>query len=156
MSLPFTEPFSLILDFSDVNDSQSAIISWNAANDSSLTPDGSLTYSLTVTSTNTQNQVFKSQASHYVFSALEDSPPCEVYNFSVTATYVGATYTGAGCSVPSSVLSRMLPSLPDISRLHSVQNVSVEKQLGEVIMSVYFQVHTWAVYPLSLGKSFEI
>ena len=142
MSLPFTEPFALIVDSSDVNESQSANISWNAANDSSLIPDGSLTYLLTVTSANTPNQVFETQASNYVFSASEGALPCEVYNFSVTATYVGATYTGAGCSVPSPVLSRMLPSLPDISRLQSSQNFSLEKQLGEVIMSVYFQVHT--------------
>ena len=77
---------------------------------------------------------------YHVFTAPEDAPPCEVYNFSVTATYVGATYTGAGCRVLSPVLSTMLPSLPDIKRLESSLNHSLEKQSGEVTLSVYFEV----------------
>jgi hypothetical protein len=52
--------------------------------------------------------------STYYFTAPEGAPPCEVYNFSVTATYVGATYTGAGCRVSSSVISTTLPSPPSI------------------------------------------
>ena len=152
----FTEPVPLILDYSDGRDSQLAILSWSAANTSSQTPNESLTYSLTVTSTNTQHQFFQTQESHYIFTAPEDAPPCEVYNFSVTATYVGATYTGDGCSVPSQVLSRMLPSLPDISRPESSQNFSLQKQSGGVTLSVYFQVHTWPAYLLSMGKYFEI
>jgi hypothetical protein len=56
---------------------------------------------------------------HYHFTAPKGAPPCEVYNFSVTATYVGATYTGAGCSVPSIANMIMLPSLPNIGRLES-------------------------------------
>jgi hypothetical protein len=55
--------------------------------------------------------------STYHFTTPEGAPPCEVYNFSVTATYVGATYTGAGCSVPSPVISTMLPSPPSIDQL---------------------------------------
>ena len=125
-----------------MNHSQSANISWNVANDSSLAADGGLMYSLTVTSTNTQEQVFKAKASHHVFSAPENAPPCEVYNFSVTATYVGATYAGAGCSVPSPVLSRTLPLLPDVSRLQSSQNFSLERRSRKVVLSVYFEVHT--------------
>ena len=78
---------------------------------------------------------------YHVFTAPEDAPPCEVYNFSVIATYVGATYTGAGCSVPSPVLSTMLPSLPDIKRLESSLNHSLEKQSGEVTLTVYFEVN---------------
>ena len=39
---------------------------------------------------------------HYNISAPEGAPPCEVYNFSIIAMYVDATYTGAGCSIPSS------------------------------------------------------
>ena len=54
------------------------------------------------------NEVFLLNESFYFFTAPEGAPPCEIYNFSVIATYVGATYTGAGCSVPSPVLSDSL------------------------------------------------
>ena len=64
-------------------------------------------------------------SNYYYFTAPEDAPLCEVYNFSVTATYVGATYTGAGCSIPSPVLSRMLPSLPNVDELESSLSYSL-------------------------------
>ena len=94
------------------------------------------------TTNNTPLRSFQTQEWFYEFYGPEDANYCEVFNFSVTATYVGATYTGAGCSVHSPVLSRMLPSIPDISRMQSSQEASVEKQSGEVVLSVYFQVHT--------------
>ena len=75
-------------------------------------------------------------ASHYHFIAPEGAPPCEVYNFSVTATYDGATYTGAGCSVPSPVISTMLPSLPNISQLESSLHYSLMKEGKEKIIFI--------------------
>ena len=39
-----------------------------------------------------------------MFTAPEGAPHCEVYSFSVTATYVSATYTGTSRSVRSPVL----------------------------------------------------
>ena len=66
------------------------------------------------------NKVHSWRVELYIMSPLtthEGAPPCEVYNFSVTATYVGVTYTGAGCSVPGPVISTMLPSLPNLERL---------------------------------------
>ena len=47
---------------------------------------------------------YKLSDPYYAFTAPEGAPPCEVYNFFVTATYDidGVTYTGAGCSVQSS------------------------------------------------------
>ena len=78
--------------------------------------------------------------SYYYFTAPEGAPPCEVYNFSVTATSVGATYTGAGCSVPSPVLSTMLPSLPNISRLESSLNYVLQKQSTAFVIEVSFEV----------------
>ena len=81
--------------------------------------------------------------SNYVFTAPDNAPPCEVYNFSVTATPVGATYTGDGCttSVSSPVLSRMLPSLPDISMLEASLKHSLEKlQSGKFLLDVSFTV----------------
>ena len=100
-------------------------------------------YTLTiVTGHNTQSQILQLDQPYYVFmnNASEGIPPCEVYNFSVTATYVGATNTGAGCSVPSSVISRMLPSLPDISGLVSSINVSLENQSTRITLTTSFQV----------------
>ena len=100
-------------------------------------------YTLTVKNSSTCVLSLLLHESFYVFTAPEGAPHCEVYNFSVTVTYVGATYTGDGCSVPSPVLSRMLPSLPNIDELESSLNYSLEKQAtGEVILSAYFQVFT--------------
>ena len=86
------------------------------------------------------SQMISLNESHYHFTAAEGAPPCEVYNFSVTATYVGATYTGAGCSVPSPVLSTMLPSLPNISQLESSIHYSLMKEGKEEIFILSFEV----------------
>ena len=96
---------------------------------------------LTVTSSNTQPQILQLDQPYYVFTASEDAPPSEVYNFSVTATYVSATYTGAGCSVPSPLLSRMLPSLPDIQTVESSIEYSLEKSSdSSIVLNVSFMV----------------
>ena len=78
--------------------------------------------------------------SYYYFTAPEGAPPCEMYNFSVTATYAGATYTGAGCSVPSPMLSTVLPSLPNISRLDSSLDYVLTKQITGFALSISFEV----------------
>ena len=80
--------------------------------------------------------------STYHFTAPEGAPPCEIYNFSVTATYIGATNTayGAGCSVSSPVLSTMLPSLPNISQLESSIRYSLRKEGMEEIFILSFEV----------------
>ena len=81
--------------------------------------------------------------SYYHFTAPEGAPPCEVYNFSVTATYVGATYTGAGCSVPSFVNNNMimLPSLPSIGRLESSLMYSLVQNSEKYTLNVSFEVN---------------
>jgi hypothetical protein len=78
--------------------------------------------------------------SYYHFTAPEGAPPCEVYNFSITATYVGATYTGAGCSLPSPVISTMLPSLPDINYLSDSITYHLVRLSQGLTLSVYFEV----------------
>ena len=113
------------------NDEQSINISWINRNESNRL------YLLTVVNSVNQQWTFTTQEPYLHFTAPEGAPPCEVYNFSITATYIGATYTGAGCSVPSPVLSTMLPSLPLIGNL---QSYSIEKQAGEAVLTVYFQV----------------
>ena len=85
-------------------------------------------YILTVSSVSTQPFSFLVEETHYEFTAPKSAPACEVYNFSVTATYVGATYTGAGCSEPSPVISRMPPSLPDVVNLESSLNYKLKKE----------------------------
>ena len=85
-------------------------------------------HTVTVTSSVTSPLMFNTTTLEYLlFTAPGDAPPCEVYNFSVTATPVGATYTGDDCSVPSPVLSRMLPSLPDRDELYKLLEYTVEK-----------------------------
>ena len=96
-------------------------------------------YNLMVINGVNKQWIFNPQETYHIFTAPEGAPPCEVYNFSITATYVGATYTGAGCSVPSPVLSTTLPSLPFIGDLQPY-NFSIEKQAGEAVLTVYFQV----------------
>ena len=78
--------------------------------------------------------------SYYHFTAPEGAPPCEVYNFSVTATYVGATYTGAGCSVPSNAIEMMLPSLPNIASLESSLMYSLVQNSKQFILNISFEV----------------
>ena len=114
---------------------QAINISWNP-----VIQDPNLLYTLSVKSVNTNPQLLHVQESYLVFAALESSPPCEVYNFSVAATYVGATYTGDGCSVPSPVISRMLPSQPDISNLESSLNHSLEKTSNRITFQAIFEV----------------
>ena len=96
-----------------------------------------------------QSQILNLNRTYYVFTAPEGAPPCEVYNFSITGTYVGATYTGAGCSVPSPVLSTMLPTLPNISRLESSLNFVLSKKFGDLSLHISFEVsvHNAALAP---------
>ena len=123
---------SLILQTEEMsNAEQSMNISWVDPNESNRL------YLLTAVNSINQQWTFTTQEPYLHFIAPEGAPPCEIYNFSVTATYVGATYTGAGCSVPSPMLSTMLPSLPLIGDL---QSYSIEKQEGEAVLMVYFQV----------------
>ena len=95
-------------------------------------------YHFKVIGQNTQSYSILLNESFMVFTAPEGAPPCEVYKFSVTAAYVGATYTGAGCSVSSSVINRMLPSLPDQRILGSSLEYSLDKHgTGDVTLKLF-------------------
>ena len=98
------------------------------------------TFSLTV-NYGSSSQVIPLNESYYLFTVPNSAPSCEVYNFSVTATYVGATYTGAGCSLPSPVLSIMLPPLPDIDHVESsLSFLLTKKPNGSVVLQVLLSV----------------
>ena len=100
------------------------------------------TYNLTVKSSSPYSQSFQlNNTNHYIFTAPKGSKPCDVFNFSVIATYIGASYTGADCSVPSMTPNMMLPSLPDAKIIESTLKYSLEKMLDEgVKLSVSFEV----------------
>ena len=120
---------------------QSINISWSPLSLESLA--GNQTQYILSVTTDDSTETFLSYEPYYIFTNHEGAPPCEVYNFSVTATYVGATYTGAGCSEPSPVISRMLPTIPEITKLESSIDYSLiksEQSSGEVILTVNFKV----------------
>ena len=94
---------------------------------------------LTISHGSTSNNVSLTE-SYYHFIAPESAPPCEVYNFSVTATYIGATYTGAGCSVPSNAIEMMLPSLPNVTSLESSLVYSLVQNSKQFILNISFEV----------------
>ena len=98
-------------------------------------------FSLTVSHGSSSKTIFVDE-SFYFFNAPPNAPLCEVYNFSVTATYVGATYTGDSCSVPSPVISTMLPGpLPDINNLLSSTTYELTKKAnGEITLLVSLMV----------------
>lgn len=108
------------------------------------TRDINETFKLTVISTNTQPLLLELDERSYVFSSPDGTPPCEIYNISVLATYheiAGVTYTGPGCSVSTRVLQRMLPSLPDISKLESSLTYTLKKDSsGNVTLRLFFSV----------------
>ena len=113
-------------------------ISW-VSNLASLAAEG-VSYNLTIShGSSSDSRLISLNESTYHFTVPEGAPPCEVYNFSVTATNVGTTYTG--CSVPSPVLSTMLPSLPDIRSLSDGISYHLVKLSRELtLISVYFEV----------------
>ena len=118
-------------------------ISWSHLMSSSLSLASIAThdvyYNLTISYGSSSQEIFLNE-SNYHFTAREGTPPCEVYNFSVTASHVGATYTGSGCSVPSPVLSTMLPSLPNIKYFCDSISYHLVKLSQGITLSVYFKV----------------
>ena len=139
-------PFTLVVKM----DMHSTNISWSQVLPVVTASNVMQTFSLTV-SHGSHTDTISLNESYYHFTAPESAPPCEVYNFSVTATYVGATYTGAGCSVPSPVLSRMLPSLPDIDVLEPSLNYSLTKQPERgVFLCTSFLVSCFIQLPVTI------
>ena len=70
----------------------------------------------------------------YYISTVEDPSPCDVYSFQVTAV------NDAGASEPSEIITRNLPSLPDLSSVEDSLHHSLVKSAGGVMLSVMFNV----------------
>lgn len=138
---------------SDESTESSIAISWSPLQTCThVGLDTNNTYLLNVTSTycDPKCQSVQLYEPHFEFTAPDGAPSCEVYNFSVTTTYAGARYTGAGCSVPSSIQS-MLPSLPDTKRLESSLKYSLMKWITSV--TFYVSINVSCLSALCLGQS---
>ena len=99
-----------------------------------------LSMSLRVSNGSYSQEIPLLNKSSYYFTAPKGAPACELYNFSVTATYIGANYTEADCSVTSSILSTLLPSLPNISRLDSTLGYMLTKHSAGFVLYISFEV----------------
>ena len=110
-------------------------ISWSL-----MTMEGvGVTFTVTVMNLNNSStgpmEVSGIQDKHYIFT-LEDSTSCDVYSFQATAE------NGVGAGTPSEIITRSLPSLPDIPPVQdSLQHYLVRTTRG-VTLSVTFNVRT--------------
>ena len=93
-----------------------------------------MNFSLTASLNNSSNwsTVVLVQQQYYIFT-MEDSSPCDVYSFQVTAV------NDAGASEPSEIITRSLPLPPDISPVEDSLHHSLVKSAG-VMLSVMFNV----------------
>ena len=92
-------------------------------------------FTVTVTHTNLSSEVSGIQDQHYIFT-IEDSTSCDVYSFQVTAT------NSAGTGTPSQIITRSLPSLPDISPVQDSLQHSLVRTASGVTLSITFNVRT--------------
>ena len=93
-------------------------------------------FTLNVTNLNYSNigsTVSRIQQQYYILT-VEDPSPCDVYSFQVTAV------NDAGASEPSEIITRNLPSLPDLSPIEDSLNHSLVNSVGGVMLSVMFNV----------------
>ena len=114
-------------------------ISWSHLLSSSLSLASlaaqSVYYNLTITQLQgSSSQEISLNKTNYSFTLPKDAPTCEVYNFSVTAAYVGAIYTGASCSDEHSE-TLIFQKNPD--KIWS--NVCL---LGELVLNITVEVST--------------
>ena len=126
---------------------QTVNVSWRLSPSIAAAASVILVFSLTV-NYGSHVKVATLNEPYYNFSAPKGASSCEVYNFTVTATYVGATYTGTDCPFIGTSLNRMLPSLPDTWRLNSSLQYTLAKGSGGLNLNISFEVylcHLWNV-----------
>ena len=94
-------------------------------------------FTLNITNLNKSNIgsiiVPRLQQQYYILT-VEDPSPCDVYSFQVTAV------NDAGASEPSEIITRNLPSLPDLSSLEDSLHHSLVKSAKGVMLSIMFHV----------------
>ena len=94
-------------------------------------------FTLNVTNLNNSNIgstiVSRIQQQYYIL-AVEDPSPCDVYSFQVTAM------NDAGAGEPSEIITRNLPSLPDLSPVEDSLHHSLVKSAEGMMLSVMFNV----------------
>ena len=79
-------------------------------------------------------QTISSQEQHHIFS-VQDSTSCDTYSFQVTAM------AGSGDSDPSEVITRSIPSLPDISLVvNSVDHSLAKTANSQFTLNIRIQV----------------
>ena len=93
-------------------------------------------YNLTIGhGSSSDSQLISLTESTYHFIASEGAPPCEVYNFSVTLTYVNKVDVRTGCSV---LLGTILYSRNPLDTDHDLwTEVGL---LGELILNIIVKV----------------
>ena len=104
-------------------------ISWSL-----VTIEGvAVNFTMTVTNLNDSStgpmEVSEIQDQHYIFT-LGDNTSCDVYSFQVTAV------NGAGTGTPSEIITRSLPSLPDISPVQDSLQHSLVRTASGITLSV--------------------
>ena len=134
-ALVHTGPPSSPADLAAENGVGSLNISWSL-----ITIEGvAVNFTVTVTNLNDSStgpmEVSGIQDQNYIFT-LEDSTSCDVYSFQVTAV------NGAGTGTPSEIITRSLPSLPDISPVQDTLHHSLVRTASGVTLTVTFNVRT--------------
>ena len=130
------------IDWMDVNTTVDGIdISWSQQSYSSMT-DAPETFLLTISHGSNSEAILLNESSYsFATPEREVGAMCEVYKFTVAAASVGTTNIGNSCSVPSPVLSRTLPSLPDVDEVESSLSYLLRKRPGSgTTLSVSFVV----------------
>jgi hypothetical protein len=140
ITLILTDTNPPALEITAIPGQQYINISWisSLASDSMATQG--VHYNLTISHGSSRQQISRYlNETYYQFTAPEGAPPCEVYNFSVTTTYVSATYTGAGCSLPLETLLMLYSRTPLDTNNYLWTEVAV---LGELIFNMTVEVST--------------
>ena len=123
---------------SNVTISENGINSVQVRWSSPIIPGVTLYFNLIITNLNSSNNEatnLSTHQQHYVFTAnREPISACNVYTFQVTAR------NHAGIGDPSEIISKSLPSLPQISIVEDSVQHSLVKIADGVTLSVHFNV----------------
>ena len=106
-------------------------ISWSLAFVEGVTVNFTLT---AINLNDSTTQIISTQEQHHIFS-VRDSTSCDTYSFQVTAM------ADSGDSDPSEVITRSIPSLPDISLVvNSVDHSLAKTANSQFTLNIRIQV----------------